>query len=365
MSKQILEYVWIDGNDELRSKINVVTINKPDNYITINEIEKCELWNFDGSSTNQPSTNSHISDIILRPVRLYNNIFFKNALFVFCECVNTDTSPHISNYRQKCKETDKKYSAYECLFGIEQEYMIFERNGKQYNLDIINIENKNKYIYPNYQQQQQQQQQVALNPHYCSVGGDRSFGRCISNEHLQCCIEANIDICGTNSEVTQSQWEYQIGICDATKVGDDLYMSRYLLHRISEKYNCYVSFSPKPIPNLNGSGGHTNFSTKKMREPNGLKYIYEACERLKETHETHVKSKGYGLDNNLRLTGLNETSSIHIFSYETGNRSCSVRIPLQVELNKCGYLEDRRPAANLNPYIVTELLMNSILFCSE
>lgn len=340
--KQILEYVWIDGNDELRSKIKVVT---RDNYITIDELEECEIWNFDGSSTNQPSLVKSISDIILKPVRLYNNFLSltNNALFVFCECLNIDMNPHTSNYRQKCKETADKYNDNKCLFGIEQEYFIFEKYGNQ---------------------EQEQEQNIIHNnlfPHYCSVGGDRSFGRQISNEHLYCCIESNINICGTNSEVTPSQWEYQIGICDALQVSDDLYMSRYLLHRISEKHGYYISFDPKPFQKLNGSGGHTNFSTNKMRELGGLKYIYESCERLKKTHETHINSKGYGLNNYKRLTGLNETSDINCFSYETGNRSCSVRIPLQVELNKCGYLEDRRPAANLNPYIVTELLMNSVL----
>jgi len=349
MIKQILEYVWIDGNGELRSKIK---INCDENVININELNRCELWNFDGSSTNQPSnitsdiTYDNISDIILNPVRLYYNTLIKsppNALFVFCECLNKDLTPHISNFRKKCKDTNSICETFECFFGIEQEYVIFERNNTPYKWKDL----KNPGL------------TEIQGPYYCSVGGDRNFGRQISNEHLSCCIESNINICGTNSEVMASQWEYQIGVCDALQVSDDLYMSRYLLHRISEKYDCYISFHPKPLENWNGSGGHTNFSTNKMREINGIDEIYEACKKLKKKHLLHIVN--YGEDNDKRLSGKFETSSMKNFSYGVGDRSCSIRIPLQVNINKCGYLEDRRPAANLNPYIVTELLINSIL----
>lgn len=338
--KYILEYVWIDGHDNLRSKIKVIDSN---NIMTI---ERCPIWNFDGSSTNQ--SEGHFSDVILKPVRLYNNPFFDDKLvnsksyLVLCECYTTDMKPHVTNLRAKCVETNTLMIEHECLFGIEQEYVIFERNGKPYKW----LSNENPSI-------------GEQGPYYCSIGGDRNFGREISNTHLMYCLQSGVHICGTNSEVMASQWEFQIGTCDPVTVSDDLYMARYILQRITEKYKCYISYHPKPhYENWNGSGGHTNFSTKQMREVNGIEHIYEACEKLKEKHLEHIKV--YGKDNDKRLSGKYETSDISNFSYGVANRGASIRIPLQVSIDGHGYLEDRRPSANLNPYLVTEKIMNTV-----
>jgi glutamine synthetase len=198
-------------------------------------------------------------------------------------------------------------------------------------------------------------------PYYCSVGGDRAFGREIVDEHLVACLQAGIHICGTNAEVMPSQWEFQIGTCDMLTVSDDLLVARFILHKITEKYDCCVSFHPKLFADWNGSGGHTNFSTLEMREKDGLKYIIDACEKLAKKHVEHIAV--YGLDNDKRLTGKHETSSIKTFSWGKQNRNSSVRIPLQVCIDNCGYLEDRRPASNIDPYLVTEIIVRTI--CSE
>ena len=66
-----------------------------------------------------------------------------------------------------------------------------------------------------------------------------------------------------------------------------------------------------------------------------------------------------GKDNERRLTGLHETSSIHDFSAGVANRGCSIRIPRDVAEKKTGYLEDRRPSSNCDPYQVTEVLVKT------
>jgi len=43
------------------------------------------------------------------------------------------------------------------------------------------------------------------------------------------------------------------------------------------------------------------------------------------------------------------------------DRGASVRIPWQVEVDGKGYIEDRRPNANMDPYVVTRLIKLSSL----
>jgi glutamine synthetase len=358
-SKQILEYVWIDLNGNLRSKIKV-NLNK------VEHLKDFPIWNFDGSSTGQASSGN-VSDVIIRPVRSYKNPFItndSNSKIVLCECLNSDMTPHATNSRDKCEKTSEIYKHFSCLFGIEQEYVILHRDGKPYKW--LNM------LEPGIGGQ---------GPYYCSVGGDRAFGREIADEHLLACLQAGINICGTNAEVMPSQWEFQIGTCDMLTVSDDLLVARFLLHKITEKYDCCVSFHPKLFAEWNGSGGHTNFSTSEMRNgynkngprivrkedlPKieripGMNYIIDACEKLAKKHKEHIEV--YGADNDKRLTGIHETSSIDSFSWGKQNRNCSVRIPLQVCIDNYGYLEDRRPAANMDPYLVTEIMVRTI--CSE
>lgn len=338
-NKIILEYIWIDAVGELRSKNKVVF---PDEFDIVDG--RIPNWSFDGSSTGQSSGS--ISDIILKPIRAFKNPFIKYAesFLVLCECYEKcGKIPAKNNNRAECEKyayTDENG----CLFGIEQEYVIFDR---EKNIPYRWAEFNNPGI-------------GGQGPYYCSVGGDRAFGRHVVDEHLQLCLDAGLKICGTNAEVMASQWEFQIGPCEPRSVCDELWIARYILHRITEKYNCYVSFAPKPYGKLwNGSGAHTNFSTWKMREPHGYSHIIEACEKLRDTHDECMAV--YGKDNERRLTGTHETSSLNVFSYSVGNRSSSIRIPLHVANYQCGYLEDRRPAANMDPYLVVAAIMKSIL----
>jgi glutamine synthetase len=374
----IVEYIFIDGFNNVRSKTRIINpsekrkdtndstadTNTADTTVTtVTTDTKSESknmfyidnWSVDGSSTGQSETNN--SDIILVPRSIFADPFNKSNdnyqyLLCMCEIFNNDGTPHKTNTRSHLFATMKSIGEEllnkdEPLFGIEQEYIIMEKDGiKPYKWDdIIRANSMNPKTKSQF---------------YCSVGSDRSFGREIAMEHMNMCLNAGIAICGINSEVVPSQWEYQIGVCSPFIVGDHLWASRYILSRVAELHDVCISYDPKPVGEYrNGSGGHTNFSTKAMREPGGLDIINKAISKLEGKHMEHIAV--YGECNDKRLTGSNETSNINTFTYGDCDRGSSIRIPINVKIAGCGYFEDRRPAANLDPYLVCSKLMETIL----
>ncbi|XP_072321666.1 glutamine synthetase-like [Eucyclogobius newberryi] len=204
---------------------------------------------------------------------------------------------------------------------------------------------------------------VELESEYISaqVGLDRVYGRDVSNSHCNACLYAGIKLAGTTGEGAPGKWEFQVGPCEGLELGDHAWMARYILHRVCEDFGVIASFHPKPLKDRRWyNGGHMNFSTESMRAEGGIKHIHAAIERLAQRHAEHMEV--YGTDENRkRLHGGGTNSDFNTFSWATAKRKCSVRIPGLVSQAGRGYLEDRRPAADCDPYLVCKALVQTCL----
>lgn len=334
MNKIRAEYIWMDGHfptQKLRSKTKVLDT-------AVKGIEELPLWGFDGSSTNQADGND--SDCMLKPVyKILDPIRGGNNLLVMCEVLNPDGTPHKTNTRAQLVKTADVYKDEEAWFGIEQEYTLFE--------------GRNPLGWP------EGGYPAPQGPFYCGVGADEVYGRDIVEEHLDLCLEAGLQISGINAEVMPGQWEYQIGPLGPLEVADQIWLSRWLLYRISEDYGVSATLHPKPVKgDWNGSGMHANFSNQVMRTSGDEKIFNKICEEFGKNISKHIDV--YGADNNQRLTGLHETQSIDKFSYGVSDRGASIRIPIgTVEDGWKGRLEDRRPASNGDPYKIASVIVST------
>jgi len=334
MAKIKAEYIWLDGHrptHKLRSKTKI--IEGP-----VTSLGQIPDWSFDGSSTNQAV--GHDSDRAMHPVSFYPDpIRGGDHILVMTEVRYPDGKTHETNKRARLAELATKHAAEDAWFGIEQEYTFFRGRSPLGWPDGG---------YP-----------APQGPFYCGVGADEVFGREIVEDHMEACLIAGIGISGVNAEVMPGQWEFQIGPLGPLESGDQLWIARWLLYRIAEDYGVNASIHPKPVKgDWNGAGAHTNFSTKSMRSEGGYEIIEAACKRLGEKHEEHITV--YGAHNEERLTGLHETCSIHEYRYGVSDRGASVRIPLQTVKEGKGYLEDRRPSANMDPYEVCAIMLETV-----
>ncbi len=332
MSKSKLEYIWLDGykpTQSLRSKTKVVSDFG-------GTLEECPEWSFDGSSTEQAEGGS--SDCILKPVFICPDPAMANGYLVMTEVLNADGTPHESNGRATIDDPDDDF-----WFGFEQEYF------------LMDPETKLPVGFPagGYPAPQ--------GPYYCGVGGQNVFGRQFKDEHLDLCIEAGLNIEGTNGEVAAGQWEWQIFAKGAASAGDQIWVGRYLMERLSEQYGLYIEYHPKPLgeTDWNGSGMHANFSNTYLRTAASREKVEKVCEAFRGVVKEHIDV--YGAYNDQRLTGKHETASIHDFSYGVSDRGASIRIPLYMKNNGwSGYLEDRRPASNADPYKVAARIIKTV-----
>ena len=332
MTKYKLEYIWLDGYTPVPNLRGKTLIKEYDSFPCLEDLPD---WGFDGSSTMQADGSN--SDCILKPIRVFVDPARKNGALVLCEVMNPDGTPHASNKRATILDDDGTW------FGFEQEYF-FYKDGRPLGFP--------EHGYPEPQ-----------GKYYTGVGFKQvgSIARQIVEEHLDLCLECGINHEGINAEVAKGQWEFQIFGKGSKKAADEMWMARYLLERLTEKYGVDIEYHCKPLGDTdwNGSGMHANFSTEYLRTVGGKEYFEALMQAFEENLEDHIAV--YGPDNHMRLTGKHETAPWNKFSYGVADRGASVRVPHSFIKNDYkGYLEDRRPNSQGDPYQIASQILETV-----
>jgi glutamine synthetase len=332
MTKYKLEYIWLDGYAPVPNLRGKTQIKEFDSFPSLEELP---LWGFDGSSTQQ--AEGHSSDCVLKPVRVFPDSERVNGALVMCEVLMPDGTPHSTNKRATILDDEGAW------FGFEQEYF-FYKDGRPLGFPEAG--------YP-----------APQGPYYTGVGYKNvgSVAREIVEKHLEICLAAGINHEGINAEVAKGQWEFQVFGKGSKRAADEMWMARYILLRLTEKYGIDVEWHCKPLGDTdwNGSGMHANFSTTHLREVGGEGYFLALMAAFEKNVKDHIAV--YGPDNHMRLTGKHETASIDQFSWGLGDRGASIRLPMGFIKNGYrGYMEDRRPNSMGDPYQIASQILKTI-----
>ena len=334
MAKYKLEYIWLDGYEPVPNLRGKTQIKE---FSSFPKLEQLPMWGFDGSSTRQAEGRS--SDCMLKPVAVYPDSTRKNGALVMCEVMMPDgKTPHPSNSRATILDDPDAW------FGFEQEYFLYQ--------DGVPLGFPKGGGFP------PPQGEYYTGVGYKNIG---TIARQIVDEHLDLCLDAGINHEGINAEVAKGQWEFQIFGKGSKKAADEMWMARYLMLRLTESYGIDIEFHCKPLGDTdwNGSGMHANFSTKFMREVGGKEYFEKLMAAFDKNLMDHIAV--YGPDNDKRLTGKHETAPWNKFSYGIADRGASIRVPHSFANNGYkGYLEDRRPNSQGDPYQIASQILKTI-----
>lgn len=311
--KQKFIYVWFDADENPRSKVRYC--------------EEATIWNYDGSSTGQATTES--SEVLLVPIKKYLSPP-EHQTYVLCNISTDNAYTLISS-----PEVQERLKTIGLRMAFEQEFTIFDaKTAKPYKYDEWATASQGQF--------------------YCSVGATgNGFIERYVEEAFDYAVQIGVNVTGYNLEVAPAQGEIQVD-SDAINAAHDLMMLRFILWKILAKYDLYPVYHPKPYGSQwNGSGLHTNVSTHDTMGSNGINVMYDMLKRIEAEHAKWMPYLGKG--NEERLTGIHETSALNRFTVGVASRATSVRIPTTTVSNGYGYFEDRRPAANANPYMIVYL----------
>lgn len=322
----VAEYVWVDSKGASRSKCKTVSA-QPKNA------DDCAIWMYNGSPCGQAEANS--SDVYLVPRAVFSDpVRGDPHVLVVCESITAAMEPASGNFRAECAEVMDKHQGSDPWFGLEQEYVCCDEEGKPMIPTGTDC--------------------------YCGRGSLHlpEAMRELMGSHYAMCLSAGIKMSGMNTETGPGQAEFQIGPCRGINAGDHMIAARHTLHKAAQAYRVAISFKAFEEDVGVGSGMHINFSTRQTRGDGGLTIIEKCCRALGRRQKEALTA--YGEGNDKRLTGTGDVADMNSFKFNVADRSAAVRIPRQVGITGKGYAEDRRPAASADPYRAMAFCMRTI-----
>eukprot|EP00891_Asterochloris_glomerata_P004849 jgi/Astpho2/4849/Aster-05785 len=339
------EVIWVGCELELHSMTRVLPCMP-------SGVQELPTWSFDGSQTGQAP--EHCSVVYLKPRSIHPDPFRSGQhILVLCDTftppqIEQDGAPgqavpHSSNNRAPCEKVMEAAAGSDPQFSVEQQFTLLDPAS---NWPLGWPEGR------------------APDPSitsYCGAGTGHVAGRNLMEEHMAACLQAQISISGSNAGAVPGQWSYSLGPCPGIQLGDQLWLSRYLLMRCAERQGVIASLDPMPVPgNWSGCGAAIHYSTRETRQPGkGWYAIQQHVMRLGAVHMQHMMV--YGQGNIKRLLSPDAGRQHLAFTWGLEQKSASVCIPHSVLLQQQGHLEDRRPASNMDPYLVTMMLVCTTL----
>ncbi|GMH44956.1 hypothetical protein BSKO_12913 [Bryopsis sp. KO-2023] len=349
-SKVIAEYIWLGGSGtDLRSLAKVLETAPT-------RLEHLPDWHVDGSCSGLALPDDYY--VYLKPQAYYpdpfrggQNVLVLCGTYVYKEASNSgqasDLLPHATNNRFPCKRVMELASTSQPTFSVDQEYTIT-------NPSTSWIVSSSVGSIP-----------VQGAPSFCGTGSGVVSGREVSESFLVACLHAGLKISTSSALACRGQWVYHLGPCEGIAMADELWVSRYVLLRSAEIHRLNVTFDPEPVPsnNLQPLCCSVEFSTNETRTPEtGIEVIATHIEALKENHIRHVVAYGKGYLQRLSIPHQDVLRQrCREFTSGYGNKATSIMIPHSTRMRRCGHYIDQRPASNMDPYLVTALLVSTTL----
>lgn len=315
--------------------------------IPVRELEKAlngEIM-FDGSSI-QGFVRIEESDMYLKPD--YSTFTLnpweeeKDVARITCDVYNPDGSPFVGCPRNNLKRVLKEVEemGYSTNLGPEVEFFLFFRD--QEGKATTNTHDQGSYF--------------DLLP--VDLGEEARRDMVIALEKLGFEIEAS------HHEVAPGQHEIDFKYCDALTAADRIMTLKLTGKTIALKHNLHVTFMPKPVFGINGSGMHTHISLFK----NGKNVFYDPKGKYELSKEALYfiggllrHAKGFtAITNPLvnsykRLTPGYE-APVYI-AWSERNRSPLVRVPAARGVGARAEL--RSPDPSCNPYLAFAVVLKA------
>ncbi|GAX81512.1 hypothetical protein CEUSTIGMA_g8940.t1 [Chlamydomonas eustigma] len=349
-NKILVEYVWLGSSgSDLRSKSRVFD-TRP------SSVDDVPMIAVDGGSYDQHPEGQ---EVFLKPRKLFRDPFRAgDHLLVLCDSFKTNVNsslrnqnssctlePSNSNSRAPCEETLNQASAHLPIFAAEQEYCILASSTVPSSTPAWPYAHLPDPCKP-----------------YMSVPGlseanklkTYASGRHLAERHLQACLHAGIKITETSQRTSPAArlWSYKLGPLLGVDLADQLWMSRFILLRLSEEEGLSVSFDPTAV---GGAGARCNmkYSTSETRNPGGgLSCIQLHLELLESAHLLHLLAYSKGCVSSRSL------------GFEVGvggSKEPTLVVPSKTLILKAGHYVDQRPPSNVDPYLAIMVLVSTTL----